>query len=134
MTLDARVDKAWRRVAVMAVAGGLFIALTFLVTTLFLLQQVSRGDRTAECRSRIATAAEVIRADRDTAQSQFVIASQRRAEARANGDAPGERVQFDAASQAVSEVERLNGRLEPALDLRARSVDVCAAEPDFQPN
>lgn len=133
MNLDARVDKAWRRVAVMAVTGGAFVAITFLVTTVFLLDQVKRGDRTAECRSRIANAAEVIRADRDTAQSQFVIATQRRGEARLASDTAGEQVQLHAASAAVNEVERLNKRLEPALNLRARSVDICAANPDFQP-
>lgn len=133
MTLDVEVDKAWRRFAFTLAAVLLFVAGTFLVTTSFLIHQIGAGDRAAECRSRIATAAEVIRADRDTAQSQFVIASQRRAEARANGDGPGERVQFDAASHAVSEVERLNGRLVPALELRARSVDICSTDPDFQP-
>jgi hypothetical protein len=132
VTLDARVDKAWRRVAMMAVAGGLAITILFLVTTLFLIQQIGRGDRAAECRSRIATAATIIESERNTAQSQFVIATQRRQEARIAGDLAGEQVQLRAASTAVNEVERLNKLLAPANDLRAKSVSVCSANPDFQ--
>jgi hypothetical protein len=132
VNLDARVDQAWRRVAVMAVTGGLVVTVLFLVTTLYLLDQVKRGDRTAECRSKIANAAEVIKADRDTAQSQFVIATQRRSEARMAGDIMAEEVQLRAASEAVNDVERLNNLLEPAMELRAKSVAICSANPDFQ--
>jgi hypothetical protein len=133
MTLDVKVDKAWRRFAFTLAAVLVFVAGTFLVTTSYLIHQIGAGDRAAECRSKIANVAEVIRADRDTAQSQFVIATQRRGEARAAGDAAGEKVQFDAASLAVSEVERLNHQLKPALELRGRSVELCSANPDFTP-
>ncbi len=133
MTLDVKVDQAWRRFAFTLAAVLVFVAGTFLVTTSYLIHQIGAGDRAAECRSKIANAAEVIRADRDTAQSQFVIATQRRGEARLANDAAGEKVQFDAASTAVGEVERLNNRLRPALDLRARSVELCSTNPDFTP-
>lgn len=140
MTLDDRVSRAWRRVAVMAVAGGLAIAFTFLVSTLFFLgrinslqEQVSAGDRRSACRSRIVSAAENIRSARDTAQSRFVIATQRRGEAQRAGNADEATVQLEAASVAVAEIERHNRRLEPAMGLRDRSVEICTDDPDFTP-
>jgi hypothetical protein len=129
MSLDDRVSDAWRRVAIMAVAGGLFVGLTFLVTTLFFLSRintleasVAAGDRQTECRSRIASAAEVVRTDRDSLGWQSLV--DRIVAGQTGGD-------LGRRSEQMTE---LNRRLFDATDLRARSIEVCAANPDFQPN
>lgn len=129
MSLDDKVSKAWQRVALMAVAGGMFVAITFLLATLFFLtrintleSKVAAGDRQTECRSRIASAAEVVRADRDSLGWQSLV----------------DRIVAGQSDSNLSDRSRqmsdLNQRLFDATALRAKAIDVCAANPDFQPN
>jgi hypothetical protein len=127
VTLDDTVSRAWRRVAMWAVAGGTFVALTFLVTTLFFMARintleasVAAGDRQAECRSRVVSAAEVIRTDRDSLGWQSLV----------DRFVAGQSVGLEDRSRQMAD---LNARLLAATDLRAKAIELCAANPDFTP-
>lgn len=155
----------WRQFAVRLAAVLLTVAVTFaLVASLAmavvrsqnnqiadqateiraLREQVDVGRRQQECRSRIVAWTDGITAARDTAQSQFVIATQRRAESQKAANEAGDPVrrsallaeaagQLDNASRAVTEIERQNRLLEPALAVRTRAVETCAENPDYTP-
>jgi hypothetical protein len=127
MTLDVKVDEAWRRFATLLAGSLLFIACTFLVVTLYfrsevstLQAQVSAGDRQTECRSRIASSAEVIRADRDSVGWQSLV------DRFVSGQSGG----LEDRSRQMAD---LNRRLLAATDLRAKAIELCAANPDFVP-
>jgi hypothetical protein len=127
MTLDFEVDRAWRRFALLLAGALLFVAGTFLVVTLYfraevttLQAQVSAGDRQTECRSRIASAGEVIRADRDSIGWQSLV----------DRFVSGQSTGLEDRSRQMAD---LNRQLHAATDLRSRAIEVCAANPDFTP-
>lgn len=127
MTLDVKVDEAWRRFAIKLAGALLFVALTFLVVTLYfraevtnLQTQVSAGDRQTVCRSRIASAAESIRADRDSLGWQSLV----------DRFVSGQSAGLEDRSRQMKD---LNTRLLAATDLRSNAIELCAANPDFTP-
>jgi hypothetical protein len=129
MTIDPSVDQAWRRFAITLASTLLLLAVTFLVVTGYfraevsdLQEQVSADTAQTECRSRIASAAEVIRSDRDSLGWQALV----------------DRIVAGQADTDLTDRSRqmaeLNRRLTDATALRSRAIEVCAADPDFQPN
>lgn len=125
--IDAEVDRAWRQFAITLAAALLFVAVTFLMATVFFLsrinnlqEQVAGSDAQTACRARIANAAEAIRADRDSLGWQSLVD------------------RFVAGTSAgledrAQQMKALNQRFLAATDLRVHAADTCARNPEFQP-
>lgn len=135
MTLDEDMARVWRQFAArlaIALATG---AVTFLIVGMYFMQaqrsqdaeishlrdQVAASDRQVECRSRITNAAEMVRADRDSLGWQSLV----------DRIVLGNAVDVTARAKQMAD---LNQRLLDATALRSKSIELCAANPDFTPN
>ncbi len=125
--MDANVDRAWRRFALTLAGTLLFVAVTFLVATLFFLTRINSlegrvagGDQQTECRSRIAAAAETVRAERDSLGWQSLV------DRFVSGQSAG-------LEDRAAQMKDLNRRLLDATDRRAHAIELCAQDPTYTP-
>lgn len=134
MTVDEDVSRVWRRFASQLAVALLVIAVTFGATAFSfravqsaqsdeisnLREQLDVNTSQTECRSRIAAAAEAIRADRDSLGWQSLV------DRLVSGQTAG----LEDRSLQMAD---LNRRLLDATALRSRAIEVCAADSNFVP-
>lgn len=139
--INTAVSKQWRPVIIwssIAVTSAVFLAIITLFWAIAvtnqrqetveatrrenqeLHDQVNTNTKQTECRSRITNAAEAIRAERDSLGWQSLVD-------RATVATPEE------VALRVRQMTDLNRQLMVAVDLRTRSIEICAQNAEFTP-